>query len=323
MEKVWGTSGDEALTLRENHDLDSIQNFIQTPLTCGNNYGDDNNYHLAIFFGGNDSYIFSEAGGAIAISLLFVICIAITLALLIQAIRKQKRISELKDDFINNLTHEFKTPIFTIDLANGVLRSASAVRESEQLSRYCNVIADETERLKTQVDTILQMSLVDSGNFQVEKMPTDIHALLRDVAGHFDLMMTEKRGKIILDLKSKPRMLSVDALHLRNAFNNLVDNAIKYNTSTDPLVTIGTYDTTQGLVVRIKDNGVGMTEETKKRIFQRFYRAHHDSVTNTKGFGLGLSYVKQIVEAHKGVIQLQSEVNSGSEFTILFCSSND
>jgi two-component system, OmpR family, phosphate regulon sensor histidine kinase PhoR len=317
MERAWGMTTRTVLDLRDGDSIDSADDFIQTPLTCGNSYGDENEYHLAIFID-DDFYVLSEAGSAIAISLLFVCCIVVSISFLIHVIRKQKRVSELKDDFINNLTHEFKTPIFTIDLANGILRSASAVRNSDKLARYCDVIADETERLKMQVDNVLQMSLVDSGNFQLEKVPTDIHEMLRKVAANFDLLIAEKGGKILLDFKSQVRIVKVDALHLRNAFSNLVDNAIKYNTSSDPLIIIETYDSMEGLAVCIKDNGVGMDGETKRFIFQRFYRAHHHRLGGIKGFGLGLSYVKQIVDAHKCGIKLFTQINYGSEFTILF-----
>lgn len=318
MERVWGATGAEPLILQEAAASETVTNYVLTTLTCGHEYGEDNRYHLAVIIEDDDFYMLSEGISAIAISMLFVVSIGTTIALLVHIINKQKRISELKDDFINNLTHEFKTPIFTINLANRVLRSAPSVKRSVKLSQYCKIIADETERLKTQVDTILQMSLVDSGNFQLDAKPTDIHQLLHMVARNFDLMIAEKQGKIVMNFKSTLPIISVDPLHLRNAFNNLIDNAIKYNASSYPLITIETSDSVNALEVSIKDNGVGMNEETKKRIFQRFYRAQQTGTSDVKGFGLGLSYVKQIVDAHNGVIQLHSEVNCGSEFMIQF-----
>ena len=230
-------------------------------------------------------------------------------------LNKQTKLSQLKNDFINNLTHEFKTPIFSISLASGLLRKSEEVKKSERLLKYTELIDNEGKRLKSQVDKILQMALIDSGNFKLEKKQINLHELIEKVSKSFELIIHEQKGQLTLDLKASQPMIDVDETHLNNIIYNLLDNAVKY-TERDPQIVVKTFDADKGVLLLIKDNGIGMSEHVQKFIFQKFYRASSGDLHDVKGFGLGLSYVKSVVEAHNGRIKLDSKKNAGSEFTI-------
>ena len=249
------------------------------------------------------------------ITVLFLLIVILAFAYTVITINKQKKLSALKNDFINNLTHEFKTPIFSISLASGLLRKSDEVRESERLTRYAELIDNEGQRLKSQVDKILQMALIDSGNFKLDKKPVDLHELIKKVAGSFELIVHERSGTLDLNLDARKSVIVADETHLNNIVYNLLDNAVKY-TEDEPEITVTTVDSEKGVTIKIKDDGIGMGEEVQKFVFDKFYRAGSGDLHNVKGFGLGLSYVKSVIEAHKGKIGINSKKNKGSEFSI-------
>jgi signal transduction histidine kinase len=230
-------------------------------------------------------------------------------------LNKQKKLSQMKNDFINNLTHEFKTPIFSISLASGLLRKSKEVQGNEKLTKYTELIDVEGKRLKSQVDKVLQMALIDSGNFRLEKKEIDLHSLIFKVAKSFELIINERGGELKLNLKAKKFIIYADETHLNNIIYNLLDNAQKY-TDRNPEIIITTTDDTEGVVLKVADYGIGMGKDAQRYIFDKFYRAEAGNVQSVKGFGLGLSYVKSVVEAHKGKISLKSQKNIGSEFKI-------
>lgn len=238
-------------------------------------------------------------------------------AYIIYVVNRQKRLSEMKNDFVNNLTHEFKTPIFSIDLASGMLKKSKEIQDSSRLSKYVGVIETEGKRLKSQVDKVLQVALVDSGNFKLEKKELDLHDLLYTVSKNFELLIKERSGTLSLNLHAKNPRLYADETHLKNIVYNLMDNAQKY-TEGAPEIEVTTSEGPDGLTLNIRDNGIGISKEVQKFIFDKFYRAKSHNIPDIKGFGLGLSYVKSVVEAHKGKINLESSPNRGSVFTVQF-----
>ena len=285
----------------------------QDACACSSLFG--GNGHIYFDFPNKDLFIAKQIWEMLALSILFVLAISGCFAYTIITIRRQKKLSEMKNDFINNLTHEFKTPIFSISLASKALGNSEKVTESKKLSKYLDLIDGENKRLKTQVDKVLQMAMLDSDNFHLEKKNINLHDLIRRVTQSFELIVENQNGSINLDLNARKDLLYADETHLSNIIYNLVDNAVKYSED-EPEITITTTDTKDGVCFSVKDNGIGMDTDEQKYIFDKFYRAQSGDIYKDKGFGLGLSYVKSIVDAHKGWIKLKSALNKGSEFTV-------
>lgn len=273
------------------------------------------NAHINFYFPNKDYFIASQIGGMLVLSALCILIVVGCFAYTIITIRKQKRLAEMKNDFINNMTHEFKTPIFSISLASKALGKSSKIQDSPKLNKYLDLINDESKRLKSQVDKVLKMTLADSEDSKIEKEDVDLHELIQRVTSNFDLILSKKQGTINLELDAQKHIIYADKTHLSNVIQNLIDNAIKYSRQR-PEITITTEDRENGVSFSITDNGIGMDAETKNHIFDKFYRAQTGDIHDVKGFGLGLSYVKNIVEAHKGWIKLNSKIDKGSKFTI-------
>ena len=230
-------------------------------------------------------------------------------------ILRQKRIGQMKNDFIGNMTHELKTPISTIALSSEVLCDPDIVKEPDRLHSYANIIRTENERLRTQVERVLQLSTLDKGELHLKREPVDMHKVLREVASSFSVQLTERAGALRLDERATVSVVSGDQVHLTNAVFNLVDNAVKYSPE-KPEVIVSTENDGRWLRVSVKDNGIGIKREDSKHIFERFYRVHTGNVHNVKGFGLGLHYVDEIVRARGARISVDSELGSGSTFTL-------
>ncbi len=232
-------------------------------------------------------------------------------------ILRQKRISEIKNDFIGNMTHELKTPISTIALSSEVLSDPGIVNEPERLRTYAGIIRSENERLRTQVERVLQLATLDRENLALKQEPVDLHELIADVADAFVVQLQERNGIVRSELGAIHHVITGDSVHLSNMLFNLVDNAIKYSAeNVDVLIT--TTDRGQRVELRVKDHGIGIAKADQHHVFERFYRVPTGNVHNVKGFGLGLHYVQQIVHAHNGTIKLESEPGQGSTFTVLF-----
>jgi len=230
---------------------------------------------------------------------------------------KQKKISEIKNDFINNMTHEFKTPLATISLAVDALRNEKVINDKEKMGYFSTIIKEENKRMNRQVETILKAALLDKQEVQLLLRPVHAHEVIKDVVDNFALQLEERSGKAELLLKAENDFIEADEVHFSNLINNLIDNAIKYSKEDQPLmICITTSSTSKHFVIVIEDNGIGMNKETVKRVFEKFYRAHTGNIHNVKGFGLGLSYVKTMVEAHGGDIKVDSVLGKGSTFTI-------
>lgn len=231
-------------------------------------------------------------------------------------ILKQRRLSEVQKDFINNMTHEFKTPLSTIAISTGVLKDPSIIQAPERLINYATIIENETNRLKQQVERVLQMARLEKNNLTLKRETTDLHELISESVKNNTVALQKKSGKFELCLNSENSLVTIDKLHFSNVLYNLMDNAIKYCTIA-PTITITTSSSHHQFTLDVKDNGIGISEDNLKKIFHRFYRVPTGNLHDVKGFGLGLNYVKLVVESHGGKIMVNSKMGSGSTFTIL------
>lgn len=230
-------------------------------------------------------------------------------------ILRQKKLSEMKNDFIGNMTHELKTPISTIALSAEVLSDPGIVNEPDRLREYARIIRSENERLRSQVERVLQLSSLDKDKLELKRERVDLHQVLNEVLNSFKLPLQERSNRVELVLGAKRSMVTGDRMHLTNTLFNLLDNALKYGRD-DATIHVRTSSTGQQLEIKVRDEGIGISREDQKHIFERFYRVHTGNVHNVKGFGLGLHYVKEIAEAHGGSIRVESEPGKGSTFTL-------
>ncbi|MEY3738568.1 MAG: hypothetical protein RL544_1346 [Bacteroidota bacterium] len=233
----------------------------------------------------------------------------------IRSLLIQKKLSEIKSDFINNMTHEFKTPIATISLAVDAMRNEKVQASPEKMAYFSGIIKDENIRMNKHVETILQAAHMDREELKLNPVPLHLHALIEGAIDNHQLQLKEKNGEVILHLDASPDVIVADEIHFSNLISNLIDNAIKYAAAA-PVITINTYIKGDAIFVSVTDNGIGMNDETQKRIFEKFYRAHTGNLHNVKGFGLGMSYVKTVIDAHKGNISVASKLGEGSVFTV-------
>jgi len=233
----------------------------------------------------------------------------------VNTILQQKKLSDIKNDFINNMTHELKTPISTISLAVDVLNDKSLKPNEERLAKYLNAIKEENKRLALLVENVLQTAIIDKGQLKLNIINIGINQILEQVVNNFSLQFEKLNVQLDLDILEEDVMIEVDKFHIINAFNNLLDNAIKYSKS-DILINIKNYKYNEGIVVEIADNGIGISKENQRRIFDNLYRVPTGNIHNVKGFGLGLSYVKAIIEKHNGTVSVQSTMGEGSIFRV-------
>ncbi len=275
---------------------------------------DDDGHYFSVFFPTIDNEVFSRMNFWLISSSVLLI-VLVFFAYVINVILRQKRLSEIKNDFINNMTHELKTPISTIALSSDVLLSKDIVQNPERLENYARIIKSENQRLQNQVERVLQIARLDKDEIDLKRNEVDIHELLELAAQSIEMNFPEKELKIGLTLKADPCLIIGDDMHLLNVFNNLLDNAAKYGGDKPQISVASTLE--KGYVqIAVKDNGPGIGKDQQKQIFEKFYRIPTGNVHDVKGFGLGLHYVKTIVEAHHGNIALNSTLNQGSEFII-------
>jgi len=228
---------------------------------------------------------------------------------------RQKKLSEMKSDFVNNMTHEFKTPIATISLASEMLLKPAVLASEAKAKKYAGIIYDENQRLRNQVEHILHLSVLDKEEFRLRKRSTNVHHLLEELIEQYRMLVREKQGEIRYHSRASRVEVLADPMHLRNCLSNLIDNACKYSAG-KPEVMVETADTAGGLLIIVEDKGIGISHENQKHIFKKLYRVPTGNVHDVKGFGLGLYYVKTMVEAHGGWIHLKSELHKGSRFEL-------
>jgi two-component system phosphate regulon sensor histidine kinase PhoR len=248
-------------------------------------------------------------------AIIFTLFIMFAFFLTLHTMLNQRKLSEIKSDFINNMTHEFKTPLATISLAVDALNNEKVINDQERAHYFRSIIKDENKRMNRHVETILQAAALEKQEFTLNKRLLHGHQLISSTLGNFELVLKEKNGKSKLLLNAKNDLIEADEQHFTNLLNNLIDNAIKYSKE-EPDITISTLNTSKNFVIRIEDKGIGMNRESVKRIFEKFYRAHTGNLHNVKGFGLGMSYVKTIIDAHKGRIKVESTLGKGSTFIV-------
>jgi two-component system phosphate regulon sensor histidine kinase PhoR len=254
-----------------------------------------------------------KIAGVIFFTLMIISAFYIT----VRTLLKQKKLSEIKNDFINNMTHEFKTPLATISLAVDALRNEKVVQDKEKSNYFSSIIKEENRRMNKQVETILQAALLEKQELQLNLQPMHVHTIIQDVLDNFQLQLQDQQGRADLQLNAKNDLLEADEVHFTNLISNLMDNAVKYSRG-NVYLKVTTHSTNKNLVIRLEDNGIGMSKETQRRIFEKFYRAHTGNIHNVKGFGLGLSYVKTVVDAHHGKIKVESVIGKGTTFTMEF-----
>jgi len=248
---------------------------------------------------------------SIILSIILVFCFGITLFLFY----KEKKLQEVRNEFISNMTHELKTPISTIFLASQLICDETIPAEKKNINHLARVIHDESKKLSSQVEKVLQLAIFEKKLFELKIRETNVHELIENVVQSFDIQVRHKKGSIKLELEAKQHIIPVDSVHFSNILTNLLDNALKYCERT-PEIIIKTCNNDDYFIMQVKDNGIGISKQDLKKIFDKFYRVSTGNIHNVKGFGVGLSYVKKIVEEHNGRVEVESKLYEGSNFKI-------
>jgi two-component system phosphate regulon sensor histidine kinase PhoR len=270
---------------------------------------------LSVIFPERANYVLGSMVWILGGSMLFSLFILSTFALSLFFIIRQKKISEMKSDFINNMTHEFKTPLATISLAADTIINPKVINSEASIRHFISMIKKENSRMNKQVETILQIASLDKQEIEFRFENVSMHTIIENAVETIDIQVQQRNGKIISNLGATEFMIYGDSEHLTNLVNNLLDNAIKYSPDS-PEIIVGTRNSEKGLIFSVEDKGIGMTKAVQSKIFERFYRQSSGNVHDVKGFGLGLNYVRAIIEAHKGTIDVFSEPGRGSRFEI-------
>ena len=271
---------------------------------------------VKVHFPGKKNYIFDSVSFMIP-SMIFTFVLLITFIFTIYIVFRQKKLTEMKNDFINNMTHEFKTPISTISLAAQMLKDPSVGKSPAMFQHISGVINDETKRLRFQVEKVLQMSMFDRQKASLKMKELDANELITGVVHTFTLKVERYSGQIESELEATDPIVFADEMHITNVIFNLMDNAVKYKRpDTDLKLVVRTWNEPGRLMISIQDNGIGIKKENLRKIFEKFYRVHTGNLHDVKGFGLGLAYVKKIIQDHKGTIRAESELNVGTKFII-------
>lgn len=270
---------------------------------------------LHLFFPNKSGVIWRNLWPILALSIFFTGLISLCFSYTIYVIYHQKKISEIKNDFINNMTHEFKTPIATISLATDSINSPIIIKDESKVRRFLGIIKEENKRMLNQVEKVLQMAQLDKKEIKIRPIPIDINEIVTRAASHAALKIDERGGEIILNTNAKNSTIEADQNHISNIVANLLDNAEKYTTAI-PKIIVETNDERDGISFSVTDNGIGINKESLKHIYEKFYRVHTGNLHDVKGFGLGLTYVKAMVDAHGGKITVNSEQGKGSTFKI-------
>jgi two-component system, OmpR family, phosphate regulon sensor histidine kinase PhoR len=270
---------------------------------------------LLVFFPSQDHDVFKQMWPFLITSIIVIMILIFSFYYIMVNNLKQKKLSVIKNDFISNMTHEFKTPISTISLASEMLGDNSINQTPEKQQRYLQMIRDENKRLSVLVESILQTSILDKGEFKLKLSEVDVHDIINTAINNTHLLISQRKGTVQTFLKAQKYKLQADRVHLTNIVFNLIDNAIKYSRDV-PEISISTFNTAEGIMIQVKDNGIGISKENQRKIFDKFYRVPTGNVHNVKGFGLGLSYVLAVVLKHNGTISVNSEPGKGSTFNV-------
>lgn len=273
-----------------------------------------NHNYLYVFFPKKQRFLLKSYSIALP-SFILTLVLILSSAFTIFIIFRQKKLSKIKNDFINNMTHEFKTPISTISLASQMLKDNTVTTTASTIDHIAKIINDESRRLSYQVEKVLQMAIFNEGRMKLKLKAINIHKIIQNLLPNFRIRVEDKNGNMYENLDASSDLIMGDEVHISNLISNLLDNAIKYSKDT-PEISISTRNKDKGIVISITDNGIGISKEDQKMVFERFFRVHTGNVHDVKGFGLGLSYVKKITDAHGGYVSVDSIPDKGSKFEV-------
>ena len=311
----WVLSGQQDTVTARHLPVSGINSFATYKASLFPNDIFDKPDYLAVYFPDSQAYAIKSLWMMLAFSALFTLIMVATFGTTIHIIFRQKKLSDMKNDFINNMTHEFKTPIATISLAADAISNPKVYARPDKVQYYTGIIRQENKRMNAQVENVLQIARLEKDDYQMNLARTDLHALVLKAIESIHLQVEERQGIVTTELHATAPDIELDEVHFYNVICNLLDNANKYSPDR-PAIRIQTYNTAGGILLAVEDKGMGMTRDTQLRVFDKFYRVPTGNLHNVKGFGLGLSYVKAIVRAHYGTIKLQSELGKGSRFEV-------
>ncbi|RIA10001.1 two-component system phosphate regulon sensor histidine kinase PhoR [Flavobacteriaceae bacterium MAR_2010_72] len=283
------------------------------PVFLDNN--NESDYRLYVNFPDRNKFLLSSILRMLILSIIFTTVIVVAYSSAIYQLIKQRKISQIKTDFINNMTHEFKTPIATINLALDSIKNPKIINDQEKVMRYLNMIKDENKRMHAQVENVLRISKLEKNELNISKDRVKLHDLIEDAITHVELIVEDRQGYVNTHLNADKSSVLANETHFTNVIVNILDNAIKYSDE-PPKIDVSTENVGNNILMHVADQGNGMSKQVQKRVFEKFYREHTGNVHNVKGHGLGLAYVKRIVEDHQGHISVESEKGKGSVFTI-------
>lgn len=306
--------------LKSTEECDTLNCYFKINLAPNNSFIKPT--FLSVYFPKHKRYIYQTLWLMLSVSGIIILILAFSFYYTINTVTKQKKLSVIKNDFISNMTHEFKTPISTISLASEFLNDQSVQKTPDKVDRYVKMIKDENKRLSVLVESILQTAILDKGDFKLKITEIDLHEIINQAIQNIQLQVEQRKGTIIPKFFATNTKIFGDKVHITNIVFNLMDNAIKYSKEI-PEITVSTDNKVDGIVFSVKDTGIGISKDNLKKVFDQFYRIPTGNVHNIKGFGLGLSYVKAIVIKHGGDITVESELNKGSTFTVFLPYDND
>lgn len=280
-----------------------------------NELASKNGLELVLIIPDKEEFILAEMGTLFITSVILIIVVLVLFWRTTLSLLKEKQISEHTTDFLNNMTHEFKTPLTNISLAGKMIFKDPALKQDDKIKHYSGIILEENEKLKTQVEQVLSMTALERGEIPLQKSELNFHELINDCIKCINLQIENKQGNLKLDLNAVRFLVSGDKTHLINAICNLIDNALKYSKE-KPEIIIETLNSSSNLIIIFSDSGIGIEEKYHQKVFDKFFRVPTGNIHDVKGFGLGLAYIKKIIELHGGTIELESEKNAGTTFRI-------
>ncbi len=289
------------------------QNSIGYPLFKKDNGASD--FKLFVTFPNQKRHILADISNILLLSVFFIFIIIVAFSSSLYQLVRQKKISEIKTDFINNMTHEFKTPIATINLALDAIKNPKIINDNQKVIRYVKMIREENKRMHGQVENVLRISKLEKNQIEMSKVAIDMNAIVEEAISSVDLLVNSRNGTIKTDFRAIQSKILGNHLHITNVIVNMLENALKYSDE-HPDIEVSTESTTKFFVLKITDQGIGMSKNAQKYVFDKFYREHKGNIHNVKGHGLGLAYVKEIIESHQGKVFVQSEKGKGSTFTV-------
>ena len=291
----------------------NVNNTYTIPIFSDNE--GNNKYQLLVSFPQKKKFLLTDLIGITLLSIIFTLIIIIAYSSALNQLIRQRHISEIKSDFINNMTHEFKTPIATINLALDAIKNPKIIGDKEKVLKYLQMIKDENKRMHAQVENVLRISKLEKKELNISKESTNIQEVIDDAVEHVNLILEDRQGTITKHFNAVRTSVLVNEVHFINVIVNILENAIKYSPNI-PKIDVFTENVKDFVIIKVKDNGVGMSKIAQKRVFEKFYREHTGDLHDVKGHGLGLAYVKKIIDDHNGQIYVESEKGKGSTFII-------